>query len=153
MLRELLARGETPTLVGRNRAKVLTLAERFHADLPVIEADATSTAALTRIVDRTDVVVSTVGPFAQLGLPAVTAAARAGAHYLDSTGEPPFIRQAFQLDAVATARGASIRPGIRLRLRTGQPRRRPRRRPRPHPGRQAGAPRRDRLLPHPLWPR
>lgn len=112
VLRELIARGETPTLVGRSRAKLLALCEDLHTDLHVIEADATSTADLTRIVERTDVVVSTVGPFTQLGLPTVTAAARAGAHYLDSTGEPPFIRQAFALDAVATASGASIVPAF-----------------------------------------
>ncbi|CCK24902.1 hypothetical protein BN159_0523 [Streptomyces davaonensis JCM 4913] len=88
------------------------MTERLRADLDVIEADVTSTAALTRIFDRTDVVVSTVGPFAQLGLPTVTAAAQAGAHYLDSTGEPPFIRQAFTLDAVAATRGASIVPAF-----------------------------------------
>jgi short subunit dehydrogenase-like uncharacterized protein len=112
VLRALLARGETPTLVGRNHAKMLTLTERLRTDLDVIEADVTSTAALTRIFERTDVVVSTVGPFAQLGLPTVTAAARAGAHYLDSTGEPPFIRRAFALDTVATARGASLVPAF-----------------------------------------
>jgi short subunit dehydrogenase-like uncharacterized protein len=112
VLRELLARGEAPTLVGRNPTKMLALAERLHADLPVVESDVTSTDSLTRIFDRTDVVVSTVGPFARLGLPAVTAAARAGAHYLDSTGEPPFIRKAFSLNDVATARGASIVPAF-----------------------------------------
>ncbi|MFE7616529.1 saccharopine dehydrogenase NADP-binding domain-containing protein [Streptomyces sp. NPDC057496] len=112
VLRELLVRGEAPTLIGRNRAKMLAAAECLRADLPVIEADVTSTDGLTRIFDRTDVVVSTVGPFAQLGLPAVTAAARASAHYLDSTGEPPFIRQVFALDAVAAATGASIVPAF-----------------------------------------
>jgi len=112
VLRELIARGEKPTLVGRSRAKMLALADRLHTDLDVVEADATSTADLTRIVEPTDVVVSTVGPFVQLGLPAVTVAARAGAHYLDSTGEPPFIRQAFALDTVATASGASIIPAF-----------------------------------------
>ncbi|MGW4380376.1 saccharopine dehydrogenase NADP-binding domain-containing protein [Kitasatospora sp. NPDC004531] len=112
VLRELLARGEEPTLVGRSRARMLTLAENLRADLDVIEADATSEADLAGVFEPTDVVVSTVGPFARLGLPAVTAAARTGAHYLDSTGEPPFIRQAFALDAVAAASGASIVPAF-----------------------------------------
>ncbi|SBV01573.1 Uncharacterized conserved protein [Streptomyces sp. Ncost-T6T-1] len=112
VLRELLARGEKPTLVGRNPAKMRALTEPLHADLDVIEADVTSTAGLTRVFDRTDVIVSTVGPFTRLGLPAVTAAARAGAHYLDSTGEPPFIRQAFALNDVATAQGASVVPAF-----------------------------------------
>jgi hypothetical protein len=37
VLRELLARGEEPTLVGRNRTKMLALADRFEADLPAAE--------------------------------------------------------------------------------------------------------------------
>ena len=40
--------------------------------------------------------VSTVGPFARWGEPAVQAAIGAGAHYLDSTGEAPFIRAVFE---------------------------------------------------------
>ena len=40
--------------------------------------------------------VSTVGPFMRLGAPAVEAAIAAGAHYLDSTGEGPFIRSVFE---------------------------------------------------------
>src|SRR6266545_3399297 len=46
VLRELLARGEAPTLVGRNRTKMLALADRLEADLPVAEVEFTSTADL-----------------------------------------------------------------------------------------------------------
>src|SRR5919202_5653466 len=42
VLRELLTRGEEPTLAGRNRTKMLALADRFQADLPVAEVDVTS---------------------------------------------------------------------------------------------------------------
>jgi len=59
------------------------------------------------------VVLSTVGPFLQLGIATITAAAHAGAHYLDSTGEGPFVRRAVErLDAIATARGATIVPAF-----------------------------------------
>jgi short subunit dehydrogenase-like uncharacterized protein len=47
------------------------------------------------------VLVSTVGPFMRWGEPAVRAAIDAGAHYLDSTGEPPFIRAVFERHGVA----------------------------------------------------
>ena len=57
--------------------------------------------------------------------PAAAAATTAGAHYLDSTGEPPFIREVFE------RYGAGRRAGrhrdahrVRLRLGAGQPRRR-----------------------------
>jgi hypothetical protein len=112
VLRELLARGEAPTLVGRNRTKMLALADRLEADLPVAEVEVTSTADLARLLEPSDVVLSTVGPFMQLGMATVTAAAQAGAHYLDSAGEGSFVRRVFELDAVAAARGASVVPAF-----------------------------------------
>ncbi|WP_244205291.1 saccharopine dehydrogenase NADP-binding domain-containing protein [Streptomyces bobili] len=113
VLRELLARGEKPTLVGRSRTRMLALADRFEADLPVAEVDVTSTADLTRLVEPSDVVVSTIGPFMRLGMAVVTAAARAGAHYFDSTGEGTFARRVLlELDAVAALRGATLVPAF-----------------------------------------
>lgn len=112
VLRELLARGEQPTLAGRNRTKMLALTGRFEADLPVAEVDVTSTADLARLLDRSDVVLSTVGPFTQLGIATVTAAAQAGAHYLDSSGEGSFVRRVFELDSVAAAQGATVVPAF-----------------------------------------
>jgi hypothetical protein len=112
VLRELLARGEEPTLAGRNRTKMLALTDRLEADLPVAEVDVTSTADLARLLDRSDVVLSTVGPFMQLGIATVTAAAQAGAHYLDSSGEGSFVRRVFELDPVAAARGATVVPAF-----------------------------------------
>ena len=52
VLRELLVRGEQPTLVGRNRTKMLAVADRFEAELPVAEVDVTSTADLTRVLSQ-----------------------------------------------------------------------------------------------------
>ncbi|KPI06432.1 Saccharopine dehydrogenase [Actinobacteria bacterium OK074] len=113
VLRELLARGEKPTLAGRSRTRMLALADRFEADLPVAEVDVTSTADLTRLLEPGDVVVSTIGPFMRLGMAAVTAAARAGAHYFDSTGEGTFARRVLlELDAVAAVRGATLVPAF-----------------------------------------
>ena len=66
VLRELLARGEAPTLVGRSRAKMQAVAGRLGGDLPVIEVDVTSTADVTPLFGGEDVVISTVGPFMQL---------------------------------------------------------------------------------------
>ncbi|MDX2939264.1 saccharopine dehydrogenase NADP-binding domain-containing protein [Streptomyces ipomoeae] len=113
VLRELLARGEKPTLVGRSRDRMLALADRFEAALPVAEVDVTSTVDLTRLLEPSDVVVSTIGPFMRLGMAAVTAAARAGAHYFDSTGEGTFARRVLlELDAVAAVGGATLVPAF-----------------------------------------
>jgi len=47
------------------------------------------------LIGAGDVLVSTAGPFLKVGRSAVEAAVDAGAIYLDSSGEPPFIRQVF----------------------------------------------------------
>jgi short subunit dehydrogenase-like uncharacterized protein len=61
------------------------------------------------LITRGDVLVSTVGPFIRLGEPALRAAVEAGAIYLDSTGEPPFIRRVFEGFGPAAQRtGASL---------------------------------------------
>ncbi|MEU0413468.1 hypothetical protein ABZ307_37495 [Streptomyces griseorubiginosus] len=102
------------------------LADRFEADLPVAEVDVTSTADLTRLVEPSDVVVSTIGPFMRLGRAAVTAAARVGAHYLDSTGEGTFARRVLRELDRGGCSGSDARARVRLPLRAGQPRRRAR---------------------------
>jgi hypothetical protein len=51
---------------------------------------------LQDLIGAGDVLVSTAGPFMKIGRPAVAAAVDAGAIYLDSSGEPPFIRQVFE---------------------------------------------------------
>ena len=70
-------------------------------------------------VEPGDVLVSTVGPFAKWGDAAVRAAiAAAGATYLDSTGEPVFIRRVFEeLGRPGRARRGHADAGDGLRLR------------------------------------
>jgi len=101
-------RGLRPVLAGRNRERLVTLAERF-GGLPIATADATDPASVRALIDRGDVLVSTVGPFARFGEAAVAAAVDAGAIYFDSTGEPPFIRRVFEHHGPAAARtGAAL---------------------------------------------
>jgi short subunit dehydrogenase-like uncharacterized protein len=93
--RALVDRGARPVVAGRDAARL----ERLAAQLGGLEtkvADVAAPATLAGLVGRGDVLVSTVGPFARLGDPAVEAAIAAGAHYLDSTGEGPFIRAVFE---------------------------------------------------------
>jgi short subunit dehydrogenase-like uncharacterized protein len=63
-----------------------------------------------RLIESSDdVLVSTVGPFVEWGDAAVAAAVDAGAAYLDSTGEPPFIRRVFEdFGPRAAASGARL---------------------------------------------
>ena len=95
--RALAARGAQPLLVGRSAERVRTLAAEL--GLKSATADATAADASARIaalLNPGDVLISTVGPFVRWGEPAVRAAIAARAHYLDSTGEAPFIRTVFE---------------------------------------------------------
>jgi short subunit dehydrogenase-like uncharacterized protein len=97
---------------GRSREKL----ERTRAALPrnahewpLVVADADDVGALAALVASARVVVSTVGPNAQYGLPLVEACARAGTHYADLTGEVLFVREAIdRCDALARTSGARI---------------------------------------------
>src|SRR3954471_8343004 len=92
----LVASGARPVLAGRNEARLAELAERL-GGLEVARADAMRQNTVFGLVDSPDdVLVATVGPFAKWGGPAVRAAVAAGCTYLDSTGEPAFIRSVFE---------------------------------------------------------
>ena len=96
-------RGERPVLAGRSAERLASLA----ADLGGLEtavADVAQPQTVNEIVERGDVLVATVGPFVRFGRPAVEAAIDRGAHYLDSTGEPPFIREVFERYGPGAAR-------------------------------------------------
>lgn len=91
----MVARGLAPVLAGRNRQALDRLAGEL-GGLPVRVADVADPVSVRKIVKTGDVLVSTVGPFARYGKPALDAALAGKAHYLDSTGEPAFIRQVFE---------------------------------------------------------
>lgn len=59
---------------------------------PVLVADASQPATLRAMATQTQVVVTTVGPYARYGLPLVAACAAAGTDYADLTGEAMFVR-------------------------------------------------------------
>ncbi|NYJ05672.1 saccharopine dehydrogenase family protein [Petropleomorpha daqingensis] len=91
----LVARGARPVLAGRSPDKLAALAEKL-GGLETARADVSDPAAVRALLEPGDVLVTTVGPFLQLGEPALAAAVDAGAIYLDSTGEPPFVRRVFE---------------------------------------------------------
>ncbi len=93
--RALVALGAAPVLAGRSRERVEALAAEL-GGLDGEVADVARPQSARALVEAGDVLVSTVGPFVRWGDPAVRAAIDAGAHYLDSTGEPPFIRAVFE---------------------------------------------------------
>jgi short subunit dehydrogenase-like uncharacterized protein len=92
----LLARGVKPVLAARNPQTLEELAGELGGGLETQGADVERPQTVRELVEKGDVLISTVGPFARFGAPAVEAAIDARAHYIDSTGEPPFIRRVFE---------------------------------------------------------
>jgi short subunit dehydrogenase-like uncharacterized protein len=104
----MVRRGLRPVLAGRSAARLASLAGRL-GELEVVTADVGDTASVRALIDRGDVLVSTVGPFVQLGESALRAAVDAAVIYLDSAGEPPFIRRVFEeFGPLAERTGASL---------------------------------------------
>lgn len=93
--RSLVRQGARPVLVARSADRVRALAEEL-GGLETVVADVSRPESVSDAVQAGDVLISTVGPFLRFGRPAVKAAAEKGAHYLDSTGEGPFIREVFE---------------------------------------------------------
>jgi short subunit dehydrogenase-like uncharacterized protein len=98
--RAMVARGFRPVLAGRNQGRLSALAGRLSqagdaTELETAVADA-RLGPLRDLVGPGDVLVSIAGPFMKVGRPVVEAAVDAGAVYLDTSGEPAFIRQVFE---------------------------------------------------------
>jgi short subunit dehydrogenase-like uncharacterized protein len=100
----LAALGERPLLAGRSEERLAALGDRLGLEWRRADLRSVST-----LVGPGDVLVSSVGPFARRGEPAVRAAIAAPAVYLDTTGEPAFIRRVFEEHGPSAARaGATL---------------------------------------------
>ena len=91
----LVSTGGKPLLAGRSAESLKALAKELGGDLETAVADVSDPASVRGLLGPGDVMLSTVGPFAKWGAPAIEAAIEAGSPYIDSTGEPPFIRRVF----------------------------------------------------------
>ena len=104
----LLAGGARPLLAGRNRGRLEQMASEL-GGLESAVADVADPASVRALLEPGDVMLATVGPFARFGSPAVEAAIAAGSPYIDSTGEPAFIRRIFEeFGPRAEASGAGL---------------------------------------------
>jgi short subunit dehydrogenase-like uncharacterized protein len=104
---------EDVVLAGRDTARLETLAGRLPGAQEVAVADSARPDTLRRLVTGDDVVIATVGPFSRYGWAAAQVCAEAGSAYLDSTGEPPFIRRVLDdLGPVAAERDAVLAPAF-----------------------------------------
>ncbi len=91
----LVERGAKPVLAARSAGKLAAMAGEL-GGLETAVADVSRPDSVAALVEKGDVMLSTVGPFVRWGGPAIEAAIAAGANYVDSTGETAFIREVFE---------------------------------------------------------
>ena len=80
-------------IAGRNRQKLESVKAQVGADVDVLVADSLDQTAVDSIVSQTRVLLNTAGPFALYGNAIVDACVRLGTHYLDITGETPWVKE------------------------------------------------------------
>ncbi len=86
--------GATWAVAGRDPAKIERVLAEIGVSAPeMIVADAGDPASLAAMAKRTKVVLNLVGPYTLYGAPVVEACVDNGAHYVDLTGEIPFVRR------------------------------------------------------------
>ena len=98
-------------MAGRSRAKLEQVRDEIGApaSLPLVTADAADPASLAAMVQRADVVITTVGPYQLYGSALVAACAAHGTAYVDLCGEPAWMREMIDAhQAAAKASGARI---------------------------------------------
>lgn len=83
-------------VAGRSQAKLQNLVDDLKAlnpdrALPGIEITQLEKQDLVELAKKTKVIITTVGPYHKYGTPVVEACAETGTHYLDVTGEIPWV--------------------------------------------------------------
>ena len=105
------ARGKRWAMAGRSADKLSEVRDLIAApsDTPLIVADASDEESLAAMCAKTEVVLTTVGPYQLYGNELVAACAKAGTAYVDLCGEPAWMRQMIDAHAeTAKASGARI---------------------------------------------
>ena len=100
-------------LAGRNATKLATVRDALpagDAEPPaLLVADSTNADSLRVVARSARVVISTVGPYLELGEPLVAACAATGTDYVDLTGEPEFVDRMYDAHhATAQQTGARL---------------------------------------------
>jgi short subunit dehydrogenase-like uncharacterized protein len=79
-------------IAGRNRQKLEQVNSQVGANADILVADSRDQNAVEAIVSQTRVLLNTAGPFALYGNAIVDACVRFRTHYVDITGETPWVR-------------------------------------------------------------
>lgn len=98
-------------IAGRNRQKLEAIRHEVGVGVDVLVADGQDPSAIAAIVAQTRVLLTTAGPFALYGNTLVEACVRYKTHYVDITGETPWVKRLIdRYHAQAAADGTRIIP-------------------------------------------
>lgn len=110
---EAVRAGSPVRLAGRRRDALQEIAAEYPgAPVTVAVADVIDRAALRKLADDSDVLLSAVGPYAQLGKPPVEAALAARVPYLDVSGELEFLSWVYAQHSRAIDADVTLAPGV-----------------------------------------
>jgi short subunit dehydrogenase-like uncharacterized protein len=113
VLRELVRRGLDHVASGRTAKRVREAVEEAGSDAPVKAAAVDDRDALRHVLGDCAAVINCAGPFTFHGEPVVRAAVETGTHYVDTTGEQPYMERIFErLDEPARAAEVAVVPGM-----------------------------------------
>ncbi|HZA59492.1 MAG TPA: saccharopine dehydrogenase NADP-binding domain-containing protein [Solirubrobacterales bacterium] len=100
-------------LSGRNGQKLERLAAELGGGVTVRPAPLDDPAALRALLADCAAVIDCAGPFIRYGEPVLQAAVETSTHYLDTTGEQPYMRLALdRYGPEAKRKGAAVIPGM-----------------------------------------
>ena len=106
---ESAAAGLSWGIAGRNDEKLQRIVQTVAPSARYLIADSLSETDMSNIARQAKVVISTAGPFAQIGTPLVAACVQHGTDYVDITGETQWVRQMVDTyQDAAEASGARI---------------------------------------------
>src|SRR5215470_1591699 len=94
--KELVARNLEFRIAGRDGGKLCALAASLgRPGMQTAVVDVLKPETYPPALEAARVLINCAGPFTDLGIPVVQAAAERGIHYLDTTGEQHFIKQVY----------------------------------------------------------
>jgi short subunit dehydrogenase-like uncharacterized protein len=110
---ELARRGADFVIAGRSREKLDALATTIGGNVTAAAVSLDDDAGLLSLLDGAGAVIACAGPFVKHGEAVAGAAAAVGTHYVDTTGEQPFMRSVFdRWGPVAQQNGAALVTGM-----------------------------------------
>ncbi|MDP8929416.1 MAG: saccharopine dehydrogenase NADP-binding domain-containing protein [Actinomycetota bacterium] len=101
--RALDRRGVRFIAAGRDPERVRAAVEGLDHVVGIRGVDITHEGALSALCAEVEVLATTVGPYVELGRPVLEAAVTVPCHYLDASGEQPFLRWAFHSQGARAA--------------------------------------------------